>query len=65
MQKPHIPSLGLPQYFESDQIPDRDAVARRLKSIGVGFDENTISINPRDEDDADVMRDGGIPVLKF
>ena len=53
------------RYFDCDQIPNRDAVVRKLRTMGVDFDGNTISINPREDDDADTMRDGGIPVLPF
>jgi len=31
------------QYFECDQIPNRDAVVRKLRTMGVDLDENTIS----------------------
>ncbi|HLN98724.1 MAG TPA: hypothetical protein VK208_09710 [Pyrinomonadaceae bacterium] len=63
-KNPHT-QLTSTQYFECDEIPNRDAVARRLRSTGVDFDENTISINPREDDDAETMRDGGIPILPF
>lgn len=53
------------QYFECDEIPNRDAVVRRLRTMGVDFDENTISINPREDDDAETMRDSGIPIMPF
>jgi hypothetical protein len=43
---------------ESDQIPGHNTVLRKLKSMGVDFDENTISINPRPDGDADGVRQG-------
>ncbi len=52
------------KYFEADDMPSREAVARRLRLTGVDFDESTLSIQPYDED-AETMRKGNIPVTKF
>jgi hypothetical protein len=40
-------------------------MVRKLKSMGVDFDENTVVINPCPDDDPDTMRNAGIPVLDF
>ena len=63
-EDPHTQILST-RYFECDEIPNRDAVIRKLTTIGVDFDANTLSINPRDDKDADAMRDGGIPNAPF
>jgi hypothetical protein len=52
------------KYFEADDVPSREAVAQRLKAAGVDFDENTLSVQPYDED-AEAMRKGNISVTKF
>ena len=52
------------KYYEADDMPSREAVARRLRAAGVNFDDSTLSIQPYDED-AETMRKGSIPVTKF
>jgi len=52
------------KYFEADDIPSREAVARRLRAARVDFDESTLSIQPYDEA-AEIMRKDNIWVTKF
>lgn len=51
------------KYFEADAMPSREAVARRLGTAGVDFDESTLSIQPYDEDAETMRRGSGYQIL--
>jgi hypothetical protein len=52
------------KYFEVNDVPPRQRVARRLRMLAVNFDEDTLSIEARDED-VNTMRKAGYLVFKF
>jgi hypothetical protein len=53
-----------PRYYENDTVPSRGAVAQKLKSASVDFDENSMA-NRACKEDAETMRKAGFTVLKF
>ena len=52
------------KYFEVNDIPRRQTVARRLRMLAVDFDEDTLSIEARHED-VNTLRKAGYLVFRF
>ena len=52
------------KYFEVNDVPPRQTVVRRLRMLAVDFDEDTISIEARNED-VNTMRNAGHLIFRF
>ena len=52
------------KYFEVNDVPPRQTVVRRLRMFAVDFDEDTISIEARNED-VNTMRKAGHLIFRF
>ena len=52
------------KYFEVNDVPPRQTVVRRLRMLAVDFDEDTLSIEARNED-VNTIRKAGHLIFRF
>ena len=53
------------EYFETNTIPDKSTIVRKLLAMGVDFAEDTVLISAYIDGDSDTLRRGGFRITEL